>query len=228
MAEQQQKTTEPAADLYLQLEGIHGSVTEPGHEGWIKIQSLQFGAGVAISNGGGRRYNQSREEREADKKKKEEEEAAAEKAAAERGETEDERWERKVRSTVECSSASLSEVTVTKETDASSPLLFHHVVLRKPVRRATIELVHRTDKSVTRFTLDTVFVSSFSLSVGNRSSNGRPAESFSLNFRHVNFSVAAADDVKAAVGYDLTAKEVHLNGEALKPFWPEKDDDNDY
>jgi type VI protein secretion system component Hcp len=221
----QQKENEPAVDVYILLEGIKGPVTEPGHEGWIKGLSAQFGVGLAIG-GRNRRYrrNQTPEQLEAERKKKEDEEAEA-KAAEERGETEEEAWERKVRSSVNCSSPSVSEVTVTKESDAASPVVFHHTVLRKPVRRAVVEVVQRSDKATTRFEMDTVFISGFSLSIGR---NNRPQESMSLNFQSITFGVRIGEQATTS-GYDLTDEVVSLNGEPSKPFWEKKDgDDNDY
>jgi type VI protein secretion system component Hcp len=221
----QQKANEPAVDVYILLEGVKGPVTEPGHEGWIKGLSAQFGLGLAVSHGNRRyRRNQTPEQLEAERKKKEEEEAAA-KAAQESGETEEEAWERKVRSSVECSSPSVSEITLTKETDAASPILFHHTVLRKPFRRAVVEIVQRSDKATTRFELDTVLISGFSLSVGR---TNRPQESLSLNFQGISFGVTIGEQATTS-GYDLNSEVVSLNGEPSKPFWEKKvGDDNDY
>jgi type VI protein secretion system component Hcp len=207
---------EPTADIYLFLDGIKGPLAEPGREGWIKVSSAQFGLGCAISTPGRYRRNRTPEQLEAERKKKEEEETEAQ-AAAERGETEDEAWARQIKASVSCSSPSVSELTLTKETDASSPLLFHHNVLRKPLRKALMEVV-REDKSTTRLELDTVFISAFSFSVGR----GRASESFSLNYRSLEFGVE-----DASVRYDITTQQAHFNGELVAPFWDQKKDGDD-
>lgn len=36
--------------IYLQIDGVKGSVTAKGHEGWIDCTSLQWGVGRAISS----------------------------------------------------------------------------------------------------------------------------------------------------------------------------------
>jgi hypothetical protein len=124
-----------------------------------------FQGGGGSSAGGRRWRNQSPEELETERKKKEEEEAAAKGCRREGGVRGGGLAAQGQKNAVECSTPSISEVTVTKETDA---LAVHHVVLRKPMRSAVIEVVQRSDKSTTRFMLGTVFLSGFSLSVGGR------------------------------------------------------------
>ncbi len=36
--------------IYLKVEGIEGKVTAEGHQGWIEVDSLQWGVGRAISS----------------------------------------------------------------------------------------------------------------------------------------------------------------------------------
>lgn len=217
MMAEEKKQPEPKADFYLFLDGVTGSVKDAGHEGWIKLGFLQFGVGLGISRGGWRRRNQTAEEKEAEKKKKEEEEAAA----LERGETEEEAWERRLKSTVEVSIPSLSEVTFTKEMDSSSSSLFHQVVLRKPFRRVIIERVMREDKSVVRFELDSVFISGFSMSNKGQSMS----ESLSLNYQKIEFCTKKGDHANA-VSYDIGDNSISFNGQPSAPFFDKKDNDD--
>jgi type VI protein secretion system component Hcp len=176
--------------FYLKLEGLQGSATTPGYEGWIPLHSFQFGVGVGIGS-------PSRRTPKAAKKQLTEDEEEAEAIAAAAGdiivdETEEEAFYRSVReSNTRISSPSISEVSLTKLTDATSPLLFLHTSLRKPFRRAIIEQIY--DRTTIRITLGpAVFVSGFSVSADNGpedDDNAPSVESFSLNFQEVEMSV---------------------------------------
>jgi len=224
MAENKEESI-PTVEIYGQFEGIKGFVKEPEHEGWMKLNSCQWGIGCGISSGGGW-GRRTPEQIEAEKKKREEEESAAK----EKGETEEEEWGRKLRAVVQCSQPSLSEVTVSKESDAASPLLLHLALMRKPTRKVTIEIVQAADKSITRFVLHDVFISGFSLSIGSgRRSNGsssEPNESISLNYQKIEMGVFTPEH-KNVVGHSLHSHETHFNGELIPPFWPNNSQDED-
>jgi type VI protein secretion system component Hcp len=115
-------------------------------------------------------------------------------------ETDEEAFYRRVREgLVEVSQPSLSEMTFSKFTDASSPVLFHLATLRRPLRRAVIE--HVFDRTTTRFTLSPVFISSFSAAADQMPEKDEDEdedgeqhedygrESLSLNFHSVEMHV---------------------------------------
>lgn len=181
----------PQARFYLKLEGVQGCATAAGYEGWIPITSFQFGAGVGI----GRR----RAPASANKTKKlsgdDDEEAAPAAGDIIVDESDEEAFYRRVRETgTRPSEASLSEVTLSKPSDASSPQLFHYSTLRRPLRTAVIEHVY--DRTTIRFTLSSVFISSLSMSVDGDDNGGDACEpvapgteSLSLNYQQIEMSV---------------------------------------
>lgn len=111
----------------------------------------------------------------------------------------------------EASEPSVSEVTVTKTTDETSPLLFQEAVIGKS-KDVIIHFVRTSaDKLETylEYTLTNTLVSGFSLSSGGDA----PSESVSLNFTKVEVKYTPFDDKHAAgtpvpAGYDMaTAKK---------------------
>lgn len=188
----------PQARFYLKLEGVQGCATAAGYEGWIPITSLQFGAGVGI----GRRRAP---EASANKRKKlsgddDEEEAAPAAGDIIVDESDEEAFYRRVRETgPRPSEPSVSEVTLTKPSDATSPLLFHYSTLRRPLRAAVIEHVY--DRTTIRFTLSSVFISSFSMSAQRKGQAATAdddddcgpvapgTESLSLHYQQIELSV---------------------------------------
>jgi ABC-type glutathione transport system ATPase component len=111
------------------------------------------------------------------------------------GRKRDKAFYRRVRETgTRPSEASLSEVTLSKPSDASSPQLFHYSTLRRPLRTAVIEHVY--DRTTIRFTLSSVFISSLSMSVDGDDNGGDACEpvapgteSLSLNYQQIEMSV---------------------------------------
>lgn len=107
----------------------------------------------------------------------------------------------------EHSEPSLSEVTVTKQTDVASPKLMLESVAGKLDTKVTIKFTTTTKGQVTTFLtyeLENTGVSGYSLSSGG----DMPQESLSLNFTKITKTFSGMDpDVSGTpetVGYDLT------------------------
>ncbi|MDH5545249.1 MAG: type VI secretion system tube protein Hcp [Gammaproteobacteria bacterium] len=127
--------------IYLQYEGIEGTVSSKGHEGWIQLDSMQFGCGRAISTSIG--------------------------GTADR----------------EATKPSISEISVTKLLDKSSPLLFNEATVGK-AKKATIHLCKTGTSEIETYMsyeLDDCMISGYSMSTGG----DRPNESLSLNFAKI-------------------------------------------
>ncbi len=111
----------------------------------------------------------------------------------------------------EASSPSISEVTVTKLMDETTPYFFTEACVGKS-KKVEIHLVKTGDtlESYMEYTLSDCMVSGYSVSTGG----DRPSESISLNFTKVEMKYIPFDDKHAAMapipaGYDLkTAKMV--------------------
>lgn len=109
----------------------------------------------------------------------------------------------------EASAPNVSEVTVTKMMDSTSPLLAQEALIGKAVT-ATIDLCETgADKLNVYLTLEltNTMISGYSMSSGG----DRPSESISLNFTKIVFTYQGYDDAHAAVAalkktftYDLT------------------------
>jgi type VI secretion system secreted protein Hcp len=151
---------------------IKGESLAEGHkgtDGWMEVNSVQWGCGRAISTPVG--------------------------ASSKR----------------EASSPSISEITLTKLMDSTSPKLAKEALVGKAVDLATIELVETGEGQLeTYLTLELTncMVSGYSYSSGG----GRPSESLTLNFTKINMTYQGYDDKhkidtskKANVIYDLTA-----------------------
>jgi len=110
----------------------------------------------------------------------------------------------------EASAPSISEITITKLMDSTSPKLAKEALVGKAVT-ANIELVETgEDKLQTFLTLNLTncMISGYSFSSGG----GRPSESYTLNFTKIEYIYQGYDDQhkvdtakKGTVIYDLTA-----------------------
>ena len=107
---------------------------------------------------------------------------------------------------------SLSEVTVTKQLDASSGLLLKSSLTGAEGVTVLIHVVKTGADSVEKYaeyTLEEVIISSYSMSA---SAGGAPQESISLSFAKIEADLAHADKTNInpaniRVGYDLTLAE---------------------
>lgn len=107
----------------------------------------------------------------------------------------------------EHSEPSLSEVTVTKVTDVSSPKLFLDAVAGKLDSKVTIKFTTTSKGAVTTFLtyeMENTGISGFSMSSGG----DMPSESLSLNFTKISETFTGEDPGVSGspetVGYDLT------------------------
>jgi type VI secretion system secreted protein Hcp len=112
----------------------------------------------------------------------------------------------------EASAPSVSEITVTKLMDSTSPKLCQETLIGKAVE-ATIELVETGDAKLETYLtlkLTNCMIAGYSFSSGG----GRPSESLSLNFTKIEYTYQGYDDQhkvdtakKASVTYDLTTAQ---------------------
>ena len=148
---------------------IKGDVTAEGHEGWVELNSFQWGVGRGISSPTG--------------------------ASADR----------------ESSAPSVSEITVTKATDISSPKLLNEAYQGEG--QTVIIDFCKTDKGKLEvymtYTLEDCMVRGYSISSGG----DRPSESLSLNFTKIEYKNIPNKDKgetgdPESVGYDLALAKV--------------------
>jgi type VI secretion system secreted protein Hcp len=107
----------------------------------------------------------------------------------------------------EASAPNVSEITMTKLMDSTSPLIYQEV-LRGVATKGHIDLVETHEDQLETYlmlTLDNCMVSSYTTS----SAGDRPTESFSLNFTKIEYKYTPYDDKHKAgtpvpVTYDLT------------------------
>jgi type VI secretion system secreted protein Hcp len=108
----------------------------------------------------------------------------------------------------EATAPNVSEVTLTKWMDGTSPLLFQEALIGKAVK-AKIDLVETGEKRLNTFlevTLTNAMISTYSAA----SDGDRPRESITLNFTKIEYKYTPHDD-KHTVGtpvpvtYDLTS-----------------------
>ena len=112
----------------------------------------------------------------------------------------------------EASAPSISEVTLTKLMDSTSPLLAQEGLIGKAVA-ATIELVETGEGKLETFLtlqLTNAMISGYSMSSGG----GRPSESLTINFTKIEFTYQGYDDQhkvdsakKKSFTYDLTTAQ---------------------
>jgi type VI secretion system secreted protein Hcp len=110
----------------------------------------------------------------------------------------------------EASAPSISEITVTKLMDSTSPKLCKEALVGKAVT-AHVELVETDEAQLNTYltiNLTNAMISGYSFSSGG----GRPSESYTLNFTKIEMIYQGYDDQhkvytakKATVIYDLTA-----------------------
>jgi type VI secretion system secreted protein Hcp len=151
--------------IYMKYGEIEGDVTAEGHEGWIEVNSFQFGVGRGIGSPTGRKSDR------------------------------------------ETSSPSVSEITVTKSSDKTTPLLFQEALQGEGVQ-VDLHFVRTSAGTLEVFyevTLTNTLVSGFSQSSGG----DNPSESLSLNFTkiEVKFTPINEDHSKGTpvpAGYDLS------------------------
>ena len=108
----------------------------------------------------------------------------------------------------EASEPSLSEITVTKQMDISSPKFFSESVASELNNKVSIEFTTTTKNDVERFLkyeLEDVGLSGYSVSAG---SEGIPTESLTLNYTKITETFTGMDPATKGtpetVGYDLT------------------------
>jgi len=144
-----------------------GESTAKGHEKWIEIGSVQFGAGRSISSPVG--------------------------TSAKR----------------EASAPNVSEITVTKLMDSTSPLLLQEALVGKAASGGTtkIHLVQTGEKQLNTYLeiiMTNAMISAYSMSSGG----DRPSESLSLNFTKFEYNYTEWKDdgssgEKPKASYDL-------------------------
>ncbi|MEO1658092.1 MAG: type VI secretion system tube protein Hcp [Pseudomonadota bacterium] len=152
--------------VYLKLAALKGNVTDPKHKDWIKIDTVQFGIGRAISSVVGTVANR------------------------------------------EASTPSLSEVTLTKQLDASSLPLLKMSLGGTTGEDAVLHFVKvdaDAQDTYMEIKLSDTLVSSYSTSA---TSDTAPSESFSLNFTKITCTHKTFDnDHKVSgsfsAGYDM-------------------------
>ena len=126
--------------IYLKVDGLEGSVTAEGHEGWTECHSLQLNVSRVITTSTG-----SSQERES-------------------------------------SAPSVSEVTVTKVMDKSTPALFTEACVGRS-KLVKIDLVQTGEQLVTymSYELENSLISGYAVSTDG----DRPTESVSFNFTKI-------------------------------------------
>lgn len=107
----------------------------------------------------------------------------------------------------EASEPSVSEVTLSKMMDSSSPKFFTEAVTGAVGKKVVIHLVTTGSpgKTYAEYTLTNALVSSYSMSTGG----DRPAESLSISFTKLEFKFTPYDDKNNAktpivVSYDIS------------------------
>jgi len=174
-------------DEFDNLGGLEANTKGP-YKGWVEFDSFQWGVGCGISSPGGRGW---RDDNDDDEEEEDEEE---------KKNSNDPNWygER------ECSSASVSEVTVTKTFSSHTPMFFYKVVSQGLFDMITLEFTRFKDGKHTpylRVLLAKVYVSGYSISYGSK--EGLPSESLSFNF--AGLEVIGLDGGKPtdAVSYNI-------------------------
>lgn len=107
----------------------------------------------------------------------------------------------------EAGAPNISELTITKMMDSTSPLFFQETLIGKATT-AKIDLVETGSDQLNTFleiTLTNAMVSSYSVSSGG----DRPSESISISFTKIEYKYTPYDDAHKAgtavpVAYDLT------------------------
>ncbi|MGY0777344.1 Hcp family type VI secretion system effector [Azospirillum argentinense] len=107
----------------------------------------------------------------------------------------------------EASEPSVSEITVTRTLDKSTPLFFKEAVTGKQGKKVQIDLVSTGSPGEVYMTykLENVLISGYSVSANE---SGRPTETISFNFSKIEMSYTAHDAKNVGAGalrseYDL-------------------------
>lgn len=91
--------------------------------------------------------------------------------------------------------ASVSDISVTKSTDKSSPQLFKSAVV-SPTKAPLDKIIQYKGQEYYKIELENVLVSSYQSSGGGSSSSDRPMESISLNFSKIEFKYDLKENKK--------------------------------
>jgi len=168
MTEQQAATTEkkevPKDNMLMHVPGVQGGYKGAGYEGWVQIDSFQFGVGCAVGRGGRRR---GRRQPPTDGEKPVEE---------------------KPEPKLNISQPSVSEIVVTMKEDISAPFLLHTSLNRGMFPELTIVLLSPFERLENRWKIYEVAISGFSESCGRRDA---PYISLSLNFNSIDYYSAS-------------------------------------
>lgn len=151
--------------IYMKIDGLNGDVTTKGHEQWIKIESLKFGAQRSLSTEVGR--------------------------IADR----------------ESSLPSISEVTVTKPVDQTSPYLFSEACTGE-AKQVKIDLC-QTGTSIDpymQYTLSNAVISGYQVSI--EEAQKRPVETIKISMTKIENRYTPYNDSNKAgspisTSYDL-------------------------
>jgi len=174
--------------IYAHFPGVKGSVTDSGYEGWVRLNSIQWGLGLGISSTRWRGRDDDDDE--------EEEEELDESVYPER----------------DTSDPSVSEISVSKDGGPESGKLLHYTFTKRPTD-VTIALLTRRASILTRtsaYILHRTLISGFSRSASTDSKAAEAVrESISLNFGGVESISYAADGTPVdSVHYHLTTNTV--------------------
>ncbi len=90
---------------------------------------------------------------------------------------------------------SVNDISVTKTTDKSTPVLFKAVVV-SPTKAPFDKIIQHNGQEYYKIELENILVSSYQSSAGGSSSNDRPMESLSLNFSKIEFKYDLKENKK--------------------------------
>ena len=152
--------------IYLEVEGIDGDVTDPGHEDWITAESIDWGVVRAIASDIGRSTDR------------------------------------------ESTQPSISEITVTKTMDISSPQLFLQACRGPAMEEVTIHICRTGEDEAEpymEYVLGDCMISGYQVSSGGE----RPKEVVSLSFTSLQMTYTPSEKEgesgdPIAAEYDLT------------------------
>jgi len=135
-AEAQKPKVKPKKMIFCLIPGVEGSCTQPGFEGWIKMDSCQWGVGCGVGPSRRRRRN-----------KKDTDDILEEEETPKR----------------EISRLSVSEFSADIDLDASSVVLFHGMLNRECFPEARIEVFSGEGKKLLHYVLKEVVISGLSM-----------------------------------------------------------------
>jgi len=120
--------------MFMHFPGLGGPCRDVGYEGWLAIDSLQWGAGSGVSRGGRRRRRGAEGDQPQEEPK------------------------------LTISRPSISELTTTAKQDAMMPLLFHSVTNRNIFSECVIVVLSPEGRLQSRWALKEVVISGLSTS----------------------------------------------------------------